>query len=37
MEGKNIFTSKNILLSNPQKEKTLNTYKKDIKNGGTSN
>jgi hypothetical protein len=34
---KKYFYLKKILLSNPQKEKPLNTYKKDIKNGGTSN
>jgi hypothetical protein len=30
------FTSKNIFMYNPQRDKCLNTSKKEVKNGGTS-
>ncbi len=35
--GKNDFNSESILLYDPWKDKTLNTSKKKVKNGGTSN
>jgi len=35
MARKNNFTSENILLYGPQKDKVLNTSKKEGKNGGT--
>jgi hypothetical protein len=37
MVGKNDFTLKIILLYSLQRDKTLNTSKKEIKNSGTSN
>jgi hypothetical protein len=36
LQEKNIFTSKNIFLYNPQRDKALSTSKKKIKNGGTN-
>jgi hypothetical protein len=37
MVGKNDFTSEIILLYSLQRDKTLSTFKKEIRNGGTSN
>jgi hypothetical protein len=34
MARKNDFTSENILLYNPQRDKTLSTSKKEVKNNG---
>ncbi len=34
MVGKSNFTSKNIFLYGPQRDRTLNTSKKEIKDGG---
>jgi len=34
MARKNNFTSKKILLYNPQRDKALNTFKKKIRNNG---
>jgi hypothetical protein len=36
MVGKNDFTSKIIFLYSLQRDKTLSTFKKEVKNGGTS-
>jgi hypothetical protein len=36
-QEKNDFTLKNILLYNPQRDKTLSTFKKEVKNGEIGN
>jgi hypothetical protein len=36
MAGKSNFTSKNIFMYGPQRDKALNTSKKEIKNDGSN-
>jgi len=35
MARKNDFTSENILMYSPQRDKALSTSKEEVKNGGT--
>jgi hypothetical protein len=35
MVGKDNFTLEYIIMYSPQRDKVLNTYKKEVRNGGT--